>query len=132
MRGPIIIAVVSLLIGVAGASADEEPANLERFDARAAVQFGNERLIQGDAPQALEAYEHAEGLRPDALEIPFVKGLGHYALGEYEPAREAFEKAALSKRRKLADDAIYSVGTTFHAEALHLLPRPGIPTRTGV
>lgn len=126
MSGPIIIAVVSLLIGAAGAPADEEPAGLERFDARAAVQYGNERLIQGDAPQALEAYKHAEDLRPDALEIPFVKGLGHYALGEYEPAREAFEKAALSKRRKLADDAIYSVGTTFHAEALESQAEPQV------
>jgi Ca-activated chloride channel family protein len=108
----------------AGILKGEEPAGFEQLSAREAVRQGNQLLIEGNAPTALEAYEHAEGLRPDALEIPFVQGLGHYALKQYESAREVFEKAAVSRNRRLADDATYSVGTTYHAEALEGVADP--------
>jgi len=101
-----------------GAGEEQNGAAIEQLDAREAVHHGNQLLINGDAPTALEAYNRAEDLRPEASEIPFVKGLGYYALKQYDKARDAFERAALSKNRALADDATYSVGTTYHAEAL--------------
>jgi Ca-activated chloride channel family protein len=108
-------------VGLASISQAEEDANAnvtEQLSARVAVQQGNQQLIEGNAPAALEAYAHAHDLRPDALEIPFVQGLGHFALKEYDEAKTAFEKAATSKDHALADDALYSVGTCYHAEAL--------------
>ena len=119
-----LAAAAVLLTFPVNVSRGQEPAGFEQLNAHEAVRRGNQLLIDGDAPMALEAYEHAKGLMPDALEIPFVQGLGHYALKEYEPAREAFEKVALSKNRKLANDATYSVGTTFHAEALESAAEP--------
>ncbi|MFQ5590005.1 MAG: hypothetical protein ACE5HE_02470 [Phycisphaerae bacterium] len=118
MRREVIIAAATGALLAAHALAQENQENIELLSAREAVHQGNLLLKSGQAPAALKAYEHAEGLSPDAPEIQFVKGLGHYALKEYDLAREAFEKAALSKNRALAEDATYSVGTTYHAEAL--------------
>lgn len=100
-----------------GAAQDAEPA-WKGLDARQAVRWGNEKLRAGEPSSALAAYEHAESLEPDAYEIPFVEGLGHFAEEDYEQAREAFEKAALSSNRALADDATYGLGACDHAEAL--------------
>lgn len=100
-----------------GYAQDAEPV-WKQLDARQAVHWGNEKLRAGEARSALEAYEHAESLEPDAYEIPFVEGLGHFAEEDYEQAREAFEKAALSSNRALADDATYGLGACDHAEAL--------------
>ncbi len=40
------------------------------LSARAAVHRGNTILLEGDAVTALDAYSHAEDLRPDAPQIP--------------------------------------------------------------
>ncbi len=124
-HGHLAVAIAAAWLTLpAGILKGEEPAGFEQLSAREAVRQGNQLLIEGDAPTALEAYEHAEGLKPEASEIQFVQGLGHYALEQYESAREAFEKAAVSKNRILADDATYSVGTTYHAEALEGVADP--------
>ena len=65
----------------------------------------------------LEA-EGTEELAPDAPEVAFVQGLAHYDLAELEEARNSFRKAATSSDHALADDALYSLGTCDHVEAL--------------
>ncbi len=119
LRNPIIWVIVALLAS-APALANEEPATPAptATTARQAVLDGNRALAEDDAAAALEAYRHAEQIKPDALEIQFDKALGHYKLGEYEEARRAFERAATSDDPSLASDALYGVGTTYHAEAI--------------
>ena len=124
MKHLIVVALVAWLVFTGSAIGDEDVSAAGQLSAREAVHQGNQQLMEGNAPAALEAYGHAQGLRPDALEIPFVQGLGHYALKEYDEAKAAFEKAATSKDRARADDALYSVGTCYHAEALESMDDP--------
>lgn len=115
-----------------GALADDA-SKLESLSAYDAVREGNRLLEQGNAEGALQAYNHAGKLAPDALEVPFVKGVGNYDLKRFGDARQAFEKAVLSKDRKLATDAQYGVGAAHHAEALALLNNPpAAPEATGI
>lgn len=102
----------------------DDASKLESLSAYDAVREGNRLLEQGNAEGALQAYNHAGKLAPDALEVPFVKGVGNYDLKRFDDARQAFEKAVLSKDRKLATDAQYGFGAAHHAEALALLNNP--------
>lgn len=95
-----------------------EPVVLDQLEAPDAVREGNRLLRAGDAEQAMRAYDRAHELAPTAHEIDFDKGLAQFKLGDYEAARRAFENAALSSDDSLVDDAIYSIGNTYHAEAL--------------
>jgi Ca-activated chloride channel family protein len=97
--------------------------DLAELDAPQAVRTANQRLLGGDPAAALDAYRHAEQLRPDAREIAFGEGLAHYELGEFDLAREAFRKAAASGD-DLAVDARYSLGTCDHREALSKAAQP--------
>lgn len=110
--------------GFGTAQAQDQPGSDEPLSAREAVRQGNRMLMDGDTDGALAAYEHARSLRPDAHEIPFVQGLGHFAKQEYDAARDAFEKAATSRDRALAGDALYSIGTCYHKEALESVDDP--------
>ena len=96
----------------------------DRSAAAEAVRKGNQRLQSGDANGALEAYEQADALAPDAREIAFVEGLAHYDLKAYDQARSAFEQAAGVGSDALAADARYSLGTCDHAEALETTDDP--------
>lgn len=121
-----------LLIGITmaaplQAAADEREAiadDLADLNAHQAVREGNHRLTEGHPTTALEAYQHAEALEPDAREIAFVEGLAHYDLKEFDKAREAFRKAAAFASDSLADDALYSLGTSDHTEALENMDNP--------
>lgn len=88
------------------------------ISAHQAVRLGNEQLNAGKPDQALEAYRQAKELEPEAREIGFVEGLAHFDLGAYEPARQAFRKAAGVEHDDLSADALYSLAATDHAEAL--------------
>jgi Ca-activated chloride channel homolog len=123
-RQRVLPVMTALLMATAGVAADEDPPALERLDAPAAVEFGNRLLREENAPGALEAYRHAGQLEPDAAEIDFNEGLGLFQLEEFEAARQAFEKAATSKKTRLANDATYGAATTYHAEALRSLDNP--------
>jgi Ca-activated chloride channel family protein len=83
-----------------------------------AVREGNRFLEGGDPAAALQRYGEARQLAPDAREIAFDEGLAHFALSEYDKARESFDRAAQGKADPLADDALYSAGTCDHAEAV--------------
>ena len=107
-----------------GGSSDAS--SFDALSAPEAVRAGNARLL-GDKPtEALVAYDHAHELEPDAREIDFVEGLAYYRLGDYAQAREAFENAATAESDQLVSDAIYSIGTTYHAEALQGSEDPNV------
>ncbi|MBU0717276.1 MAG: hypothetical protein KJ749_03430 [Planctomycetes bacterium] len=127
----VLAAVFVLLPPALYAQEADVPPEKPRLDvgqlsAREAVREGNRLLREGDPRSALEAYEQAKTLRPDAPEIPFVEGLAHYALEEYEDARHDFKKTAADEKDQLADDALYSIGATYHAEALKSLQEPEV------
>ncbi len=82
------------------------------------VRQANRLLLDDKPTEALGEYEKAETLRPDAREIAFGEGLAHYKLGEYDKARDEFNRASGGAADALADDALYSLGTCDHAEAL--------------
>lgn len=120
------IPIVWILTGTA-VLADEPVSalpNLPDLSAREAVREGNRLLGDENPTAALEAYDHAEELRPEAREIAFAKGLAHYERKEFDQAREAFRKAAAWTNDSLADDARYSLGTCDHAEGLDNLNDP--------
>jgi len=88
------------------------------IDPYESVHEGNILLKDGNFADALERYERAKKAKPDAREIAFAEGLSQYHLGDYERARDLFRKAAAGKYDPLADDATYSIGTTYHSDAL--------------
>ncbi len=115
----LLAGVVTVLIGASVSAQEESPASLTQpVTAPALVREGNRLLLDGKPSDALAAYDEAEQLQPDAREIAFVQGLGHYELGEFDQARAAFAEAAGTYSDDLADDALYGVGTCDHAEAL--------------
>ena len=94
------------------------------LSARAAVREGNAKLLEGDAVTALEAYSHAEELRPDAPQISFAQGLAHLAQKDFDAARDAFRAVAASDNERLANDALYSLGASYHIEAMENAENP--------
>jgi Ca-activated chloride channel family protein len=123
--------ILAMAVPVAGQERDTPPANAgaqmpsyDELNAPEAVREGNRLLLDDMPTPALEAYGYARSLEPEAREIDFVQGLAHFKLGEYEEARQAFENAATSTNDALVDDAIYSIGTTYHAEALQGAENP--------
>lgn len=88
------------------------------IDPYQAMREGNRRLKEGKPAEALELYERAHRELPDAREIAFAEGLSQYHLGDYERARSLFRQAAAGENDSLADDATYSIGTTYHSDAL--------------
>lgn len=94
------------------------------LDAFHAVREGNRLLVGGSPGTALKAYDHAGSLEPDAREIAFGRGLAHYSLGESDQARDAFREVVGVESDSLADDALYSLGTCDHTEALQNLDNP--------
>lgn len=127
MKGCATQSAIVLVIGLLAASGNllaqdgnPDPTNnrLETLDAHQAVRRGNERLIAGEPDEALKSYQQAKTLEPDAREISFVQGLAHFDLAQFEPARDAFRRAAGVENDGLAADALYSLGATDHAEAI--------------
>ena len=94
------------------------------LSARAAVREGNAKLLEGDAVTALDAYSHAEELRPHAPQIPFAQGLAHLAQKDFDAARDAFRAVAASDNARLANDTLYSLGVSYHLEAMENSENP--------
>ncbi len=124
MRKCMFTAGLILSVGLRLAAAQEAKGPFDQLSASKAVQQGNTLLMDGDALTALEAYQRAASQESDALEIPFVQGLAHFNLGEYEQARGRFERAVLSDNKALADNALYGMAACDHAEALQQETNP--------
>jgi Ca-activated chloride channel family protein len=107
-----------LLLLPANVLAQEDAAVPPDLSAREAVKQGNRLLDAAEPARAVDFYRHAATRQPDSREIAFDEGLALYQLGRYEEARRKFQEAAAGKADALADDAIYSEGTSYHAEAL--------------
>jgi Ca-activated chloride channel family protein len=67
--------------------------------ARSLVERGNRAYQQGQFDKALEAYEQAARVKPEAAEIWFNIGDAYYRLGDYRAAMGAYEQAAVRSRR---------------------------------
>lgn len=107
-----------ILLGLISQPAPAEPTPAGGKSAPELVREANELLL-GDKPaEALDTYERAQSLKPDAREIAFDQALAHYKLGDFDKAREAFTRAAAGTADELADDALYGLGTCDHAEAM--------------
>lgn len=98
--------------------ADESPVGASSLSPAQRVLEGNRLLQQGELASALREYQQAKKAKPDALEIAFNEGLVHFQAGEYDEAREAFERATLSNDVELAENALYGLAACDHAEAL--------------
>jgi Ca-activated chloride channel family protein len=99
------------------------PSHADPADWRAAdrlVREGNRLYSDGQFAAALESYRRARTLLPDAPEIDFNKGLGHFALQQYDAAREAFDRASLGADSGAAEGGRYGMAACDHAEALAL------------
>jgi len=109
-------ALIAVLAVSPAAIADEKVPPPVR-SASQAVRNGNERLRQGDAEGALQQYDEAEKLKPDAKEIAFDQGLSYFKLGRFDEARQSFEEAAESENDELSADALYGAAAVDHAQA---------------
>lgn len=124
----ILTLVVVAAVPAHGDEASPESANppkelpiLFDLDARRAVSEGNRLLIDGKPDVALQAYDYADKLRPEAREIDFVRGLAHFEGKEFEEARVAFRRVSATDDDGLGNDALYSLGTCDHTEGLDSL-----------
>jgi Ca-activated chloride channel family protein len=107
------------LIATASAHAQDAATAARSSDSpHVLVREGNALLESGRADDALQKYQAAEQLKPEAREIGFVEWLAHFDLKEFDAARAAFERAGPFESDAFADDILYSVGATDHAEAL--------------
>ncbi len=68
--------------------------------ARSLVARGNRAYQSGRFDQALEAYQQAARLRPEAAEVWFNLGNALYRRGDYQAAIDAYEQAAVRSRGK--------------------------------
>ncbi len=122
--GPVDSADKASTVEATKTATKNQPTKSAKVSAREAVRLGNKHLIEGDAKGALQYYDEAQQLEPNAPQIAYVKGLGYFAAENYDEARQAFEQAAASDNDQLAGDAIYGAGITYHAQALASLDDP--------
>lgn len=101
--------------------ATEQPA--DNRTARQLVREGNQKLQSGEPETAIDLYDRARRIKPEAAEIAFDQGLAHFRRGDYEKAREAFNEAVHAENAQLADDALYGMAASEHAAALQV-PQP--------
>lgn len=84
------------------------------------VKEGNEKLLSGDAPGALERYQQAEREAGQRPEIDFDRGNALHAQGRHAEAREAWRRALEEDRGgTLSSRALQNMGTALDAEGDH-------------
>ncbi len=84
MQGTALIGIMlaASLVAPFGQAGDESADEL--------VSRANRLVAEGAYAEALEAYELASELKPDAPEVSFNRGVALYRLGDYNAAAEAF------------------------------------------
>lgn len=113
MKGRLItlVAIVFSLMSIPAAAKD----------ARTLVLEGNRAFGDGDYQTALAGYNEAEVLLPEAPELSYNKGVAHYKLNELDKARDAFQRALLTRDPALEADIKYNLGNVAHGQALEKL-----------
>jgi len=109
-------AIPALAIAAALLFLTAAPAAAE--SARSLVGKGNRSLERGDPDRAIESYERASVDAPESPVIALNMGNAHFLKGEWNAAREYFEKAALrSTDLGLEAKAWYNMGNTAFRQA---------------
>ncbi len=84
-----------------------------RADVGSLMRRGNGLYSREDYEGALEAYEQAEVIEPDATAIHFNLGNTLYRLGRYPEAMRELELVMTDEHPRRRADAMYNIGNTF-------------------
>ena len=95
---PLCLCGFLLLFGVAAA------------DVGGLMRKGNGLFAREKFDEALEVYQQAEVLEPDATAIHFNLGNTHYRMGNYQEAARELELVMTDKDPKRRADALYNIG----------------------
>jgi Ca-activated chloride channel family protein len=111
---PVRLICVAVILAIAWTSpfAVAEPAPHEL------VSEANEALSAGDYGKALQGYEQAAEIEPEALEIAYDQGIAYYRMGDYEKAAEYFSRALAAEDASLDAKARFNLGNSAYATAL--------------
>ena len=83
------------------------------------IDQANTQLEQGEAQQALQTYEQAAAVLPEAAdELTYNRAVAHYRLGEMDTARSLFESSLETRDPQLAARSQYNLGNIAYASAL--------------
>jgi Ca-activated chloride channel family protein len=82
------------------------------------VSEANEALNAGNYGQALQGYEQAAEIEPEAPEIAYDQGIAYYRMGDYEKAAEYFRRALAAEDASLDAKARFNLGNCAYATAL--------------
>lgn len=82
------------------------------------VRQANDHLQAGQYDQAIEKYQRAAELLPDAAEIAYNRAIGHYRKGEFENAKEQFITSLETRDPELEAKAKFNLGNCAYAAAL--------------
>jgi Ca-activated chloride channel family protein len=111
---PLRLICVAVILAIAWTSpfASAEPTPREL------VSEANEALSAGDYGKALQGYEQAAEIEPEALEIAYDQGIAYYRMGDYERAAEYFSRALSAEDASLDAKARFNLGNSAYATAL--------------
>jgi Ca-activated chloride channel family protein len=111
---PLRLICVAVILAIAWTSplASAEPAPHEL------VSEANEALSAGDYGKALQGYEQAAEIEPEALEIAYDQGIAYYRMGDYEKAAEYFSRVLAAEDASLDAKARFNLGNSAYATAL--------------
>ncbi|MCH8963751.1 MAG: tetratricopeptide repeat protein [Planctomycetes bacterium] len=82
------------------------------------VRQANAHLQAGQYDEAIEKYEQAAELLPDAAEIAYNRAIGHYRKGDFENAKEQFITSLKTRDPELEAKAKFNLGNCAYAAAL--------------
>ncbi|MCH8851449.1 MAG: tetratricopeptide repeat protein [Planctomycetes bacterium] len=82
------------------------------------VRQANAHLQAGQYDEAIEKYEQAAELLPDAAEIAYNRAIGHYRKGDFENATEQFITSLKTRDPELEAKAKFNLGNCAYAAAL--------------
>ena len=79
--------------------------------ARRLLQEGNRLYLEGKLDEALSLYTQAQSESPDAPEVHLSIGNVLFKKGDFEGAKEAYQKAKAARDGVMAENAHYNAGT---------------------
>lgn len=88
------------------------------------VEQGNLAFADGKFDEALSAYREAEVSLPASAELAYNLGAAHFKLNDYSAARDAFNRALLTRDLGLEAKAKYNLGDVAYISALDKQSEP--------